>query len=121
MRFKKSIFAGLAILSLVGLLNLTGNSAVMAEPLEDAEELAATGTAEGHLAAAKVYQREVEELDAKAAEFETAASKVRPFMDKLRTATEANRAEAKEMQELIAAHLREANLLHGKVISVRAQ
>jgi len=115
MRFKKSIVGGLAMLPLVGLLSLTGNSGVMAEPLKDAEELAATGTAEGHLAAARVYQTEVQELDAKAAEIETAASKVRPYMDKLRTAAEANRAETKEMQELYAAHLREANVLHGKV------
>ena len=115
MRFKKSIVGGLAMLPMVGLLSLTGNSRVMAEPMKDAEELAATGTAEGHLAAARVYQTEVRELDSKAAEIETAASKVRPYMDQLRAAAEANRAEMKEMQELYAAHVREANVLYGKV------
>ena len=117
MKVKKSIFGALAMLPLVGLLSLTGNSGVMAEPLKDAEELAAAGTTEGHLAAARVYQREIQELDAKAAEIETAASKMRPYMDKLRTAAEANRAEAKEMQELYATHWREANVLYGKVQS----
>lgn len=115
MRFKKSIVGGLALFPLVGLLSLMGNSGVMAEPRKDAEELAAIGTAEGHLAAARVYQIEVRELAAKAAEIETEASKVRPYIDKLRTAAEANRVETKEMQELYAAHLREANVLHGKV------
>src|SRR5262245_17772779 len=115
MRVKKSIFGGLAMLHLVGLFSLTGNSGVMAEPLKDAEELAAAGTRESHIAAAVVYQREIQELDAKFAEIETAASKMRPYMDKLRTAAEANRAEAKKMQELYTTHWREANVLHGKV------
>jgi hypothetical protein len=110
----------LAMLPLVGLLSLTGNNGVMAAPLE--EKLAATGTAEDHLAAARLYQNEARGLDAEAAKFETAVSKIGRYEDTkgfkraaLTAAAQEKRVDAKEMQELYAAHMRQANALHGKV------
>jgi hypothetical protein len=92
----------------------------MAASLE--EKLAAAGTAEDHLAAARLYQNEARELDAEAAKFETAVSKIGRYDDTkgfkraaLTAAAQEKRVDAKEMQELYAAHLRQANALHGKV------
>ena len=120
MRFKKSIIGALTVLPLIGLLSLTGNSGVLAASLE--ENLAATGTAEDHLAAARLYQNEARELDAEAAQFETAVSKIGRYEDTkgfrraaLTAAAQEKRYDAKEMQELYAAHMRQANALHGKV------
>ena len=121
MRVKKTIFGALAMLPLVGLLSLTGNNnGAMAASLE--EKLAATGTAEDHLAAARLYQNEARELDAEAAQFETAVSKIGRYEDTkgfrraaLTAAAQEKRVDAKEMQELYAAHMRQANALHGKV------
>ena len=120
MRSRKFIMGALAILPLVGLLSLTGNHGVMAASLE--EKLAATGAAEDHLAAARLYQNEAQELDAEAAKFETAVSKIGRYQDTkgfqraaLTAAAQEKRYEAKEMQELYAAHMRQANALHGKV------
>ena len=121
MRVKKTIFVALAMLPLVGLLSLTGNThGAVAASLE--EKLAATGTAEDHLAAARLYQNEARELDAEAAQFETAVSKIGRYEDTkgfrraaLMAAAQEKRYDAKEMQELYAAHMRQANALHGKV------
>ena len=123
MRVKKTIFGALAMLPLVGLLSLTGNTnGAMAASLE--EKLAATGTAEDHLAAARLYQNEARELDAEAAQFETAVSKIGRYEDTkgfrraaLTAAAQEKRVDAKEMQELYAAHMRQANALHGKLQS----
>ena len=120
MRFKKSIYGTLAMLPLVGLLSLMGNSGVLAASSE--EKLAATGSAEDHLAAARHYQNEAIELNAEVAQFETAVSKIGRYEDTkgfkraaLTAAAEEKRVDAKEMQELYAAHMRQANALHGKV------
>jgi hypothetical protein len=120
MRSRKSIMGALAMLPLVGLLSLTGNHGAMAASLE--EKLAATGTAEDHLAAARYYQNEARELDAEAAKFETAVSKIGRYEDTkgfrraaLTAAAQEKRVDAKEMQELYATHMRQANTLHGKV------
>ena len=120
MRFKKFTFGALAMLPLVGLLSFTGNNGAMAAPLE--EKLGAAATAEDHLAAARLYQNEAQELGAEAAKFETAVSNIGRYEDTkgnlraaLRTAAQEKRVDAKEMQELYAAHMKQANALHGKV------
>ena len=120
MRARKSIIGALAMLPLVGLLSLTGTSGVLAAPLE--EKLAATGTAEEHLAAAKLYQNEAQELTAEAIQFETAVSKIGRYDDTkgfrraaLTGAAQEKRYDAAEMQELYATHMRQANVLQGKV------
>ena len=120
MRFKKFTFGALAMLPLVGLLSFTGNNGAMAAPLE--EKLAAGATAEDHLAAARLYQNEAQELAVEAAKFETAVSKIGRYEDTkgfrraaLTAAAQEKRVDAKEMQELYAAHMRQANALHGKV------
>ena len=122
MRSRNRIIGALAMLPLVGLLGLTGYNGAMAAPLE--EMAAATGTAEDHLAAARLYQNEARELDAEAAKFETAVSKIGRYEDTkgfkraaLMAAAQEKRVDAKEMQELYAAHMRQANALHGKVQS----
>jgi len=122
MRSRNRIIGALAMLPLVGLLGLTGYNGAMAAPLE--EMAAATGTAEDHLAAARLYQNEARELDAEAAKFETAVSKIGRYEDTkgfkraaLTAAAQEKRVDAKEMQELYAAHMRQANALHGKVQS----
>ncbi len=120
MRSRNRIIGALAMLPLVGLLGLTGYNGAMAAPLE--EMVAATGTAEDHLAAARLYQNEARELDAEAAKFETAVSKIGRYEDTkgfkraaLTAAAQEKRVDAKEMQELYVAHMRQANALHGKV------
>jgi len=120
MRSRNRIIGALAMLPLVGLLGLTGYNGAMAAPLE--EMAAATGTAEDHLAAARLYQNEARELAAEAAKFETAVSKIGRYEDTkgfkraaLTAAAQEKRVDAKEMQELYAAHMRQANALHGKV------
>jgi hypothetical protein len=120
MRYNKSVFGALAMLPLVGLLGLTGNNGVMAASLE--ETLAATGTADDHLAAARLYQTKERELEAEAAEFKTAVSKIGRYDDPkgfrrgaLTMAAQQKESDAKEMQEMYAAHLWQANALHGKV------
>ena len=120
MKSRNRIIGALAMLPLVGVLGLTGTNGAMAASLE--EKLAAAGTAEDHLAAARLYQNEARELDAEAAKFETAVSKIGRYDDTkgfkraaLTAAAQEKRVDAKEMQELYAAHLRQANALHGKV------
>ena len=120
MRFKKFTIGALAMLPLVGLLSLTGNTGAMAAPLE--EKLAAAATAEDHLAAARLYQAKAQALEAEAAEFKTVASKIGRSEDPkgfrrgaLTMAAQQKQAEMKEMQELHATHMRQANVLLGKV------
>jgi len=120
MKSRNRIIGALAMLPLVGVLGLTGTNGAMAASLE--EKLAAAGTAEDHLAAARLYQNEARELDAEAAKFETAVSKIGRYDDTkgfkraaLTAAAQEKRVDAKEMQELYAAHLRQANALHGKL------
>ena len=108
------------MLSLVGLLSLTGNSGVMAAPSE--ETLAATGTENDHLAAARHYQVEAQELKTEAAEFRAAVAKIGRYEDRkglrrgaLTMAAQKKEDDANEMQELYVTHLRLANVLHGNV------
>jgi hypothetical protein len=124
MRSNKSILGVLARLPLIRLLNLKGYSRVLPATLE--EQLASTGNADDHLAAAMVYQNKAQELEAEAVEFETAASKISPYEDTkgfrrgaLMTAVQEKRHRAKQMQELFAAHLGKAQALHGTVQSER--
>jgi len=116
MRFKKRIVGGLALLPLVGLLSLTGNSGVMAALSE--ETLAATGTEDDHLVAARLYQNKEQALEAEAIEFRTAASKIGQYEDTkgfrreaLTMAAQKKEADARKMQALYATHMRQANLL----------
>ena len=120
MRFKKFTFGALAMLPLVGLLSFTGNNGAMAAPLE--EQLAAGATAEDHLAAARLYQNEAQELAVEAAQFETAVSKIGRYEDTkgfrrgaLTMAAQQKQSDANEMQKLYATHMRQANALIGKV------
>ena len=120
MRFNKPIVGVLGTLSLVGLLTLAGCSGVLSTTLE--EKLAAGGTADDHLAAAMLYQAKAREFEANAAQFETALSKIGPYQDTKgflraawRSAAQENRYEAKQMQQLYATHLAQAQALHGKV------
>ncbi len=120
MRFNKSIGGVLTMLPLVGLLTLTGCSGVLPATLE--ETLATGGTADDHLAAAMLYQDKARELDANAARFETAVSKIGPYDDPkgfrraaLTMAVQKNRYDAQQMQELYATHLAQAQTLHGKL------
>ena len=117
MKFKKPTFVGVAMLPLVGLLSVTGNSGVMAAE----ETLAATGTAEDHLAAARLYQAKAQALEAEAAEFKTVASKIGRSEDPkgfrrgaLTMAAQQKQAEMKEMQELYVTHFKQAQSLHSK-------
>jgi hypothetical protein len=120
MRFDRSKFGVMAMLPLIGLLTLTGCSGVLSATME--EKLAAGGTADDHLAAARLYQDKARELNANAAQYETALSKIGPYEDTkgfrrgaLTAAAQENRYEAKQMQEQYATHLAEAQALYGKV------
>ncbi len=120
MRFNKAIGGVLTMLPLVGLLTLAGCSGVLSTTLE--EKLAAGGTADDHLAAAMLYQDKAREFEANAAQFETALSKIGPYEDTkgfrrgaLRMAAQEKRHDAQEMQTLYAAHLAQAQTLHGKL------
>jgi len=103
---------------LARLLNLKGGSRVLPSTLE--ERLATSGSADDHLAAAKVYQDKARELEAEAVKYETAASKTGPNDSKgfqhaaLLNAAQQKRADAKEMQELYVTHVKQAQSLHGK-------
>jgi hypothetical protein len=121
MKFRNRIIGALALLPLVGLLGLTGNHGAMAASLE--EKLAATGTVEDHLAAARYYQNEARELDAEAAKFETAVSKIGRYEDTkgfrraaLTAAAQEKRVDAKEMQERYATHFKQSQALYGKAL-----
>ena len=122
MKFTESMASILAILPLVGLLNLTGCSGVLPATLE--EKLASGGTADDHFAAAMLYQNKARELEAEAVEFEVAVSKFgasrdsRGFHhDALRMAAQKKRYDAQQMQALYAAHLAQAQTpaLHEKI------
>lgn len=120
MRFHKSIGGMLAMLPLVGLLTLTGCGGVLSATLE--KTLTTGGTADDHLAAARLYQDKARELKTNAAEFETAVSKIGPYDDPkgfrraaLTMAAQENRSDATQMQELYASHLAQAQTLHGKL------
>ncbi len=120
MRFNKAIGGVLAMLPLVGLLTLTGYSGVLAATLE--ETLATGGTADEHLAAARLYLDKAQALKAEAVEYETVVSKIGPLEDTkgfrrgaLRMAAQEKRHDAQEMQTLYAAHLAQAQTLHGKI------
>lgn len=101
MRSKKSIFGVLTVLPLMGVLSLTGYSGVLAE----------TGNTEGNPMSAMVLKNKVQELQAEAAQFEAAASKISPYADTkgfrrggLKAAAQEKRYEAKQMQDMYAAH-----------------
>jgi hypothetical protein len=120
MRFNKSIIGGLTMLSLVGLLNLTGGSEVLSATMED--KLASKPTADDHLAAARWYLDKAQALTAEAVKFETAVSKIGRYDDPkgfrraaLTMGAQENRHDAQEMQELYATHLVQAQTLHGKI------
>ena len=119
MRFNKSIFGVLAMLSLLGSLGLTGCSTVLPETLE--AKLVSNATAEDHLAAAMLYQNKAREMEAEAIQFETAVSKVGSYADTkgfhraaLRGAAQEKRYGATQMQQLYAQHLSQARALYGK-------
>ena len=69
-----------------------------------------------------MYQNEARELEAEAVESETAVSKFTPYQDSkgfhhgpLKMAAHGKRYEAKQMQDLYAAHLAQAQALCGKL------
>jgi hypothetical protein len=120
MKFKKSIVGVLAMLPLVAGLTLAGYSGAQSATLQ--EKLVASPAPDDHLAAARMYQNEARELEAEAVEYETAVSKITPYQDSkgfhhgaLRIAAQGKRHEAKQMQELYASHLAQAQALHGKL------
>ena len=119
MRFNKSRVGALAVFALVSLLNLAGCSGVLPAALE--EKLASGGTADDHLAAAMLYQTKARELEAEAAEYEAQVPKAGLSGDSkgfhhetLRMAAQQKRYAAKQMQQLYASHLAQAQALHGK-------
>lgn len=120
MRFTESMASILAILPLVGLLNLTGCSGVLPATLE--EKLASGGTADDHIAAAMLYQAKVQALEAEAVEYEIAVTKFGAsggskgfHHEALRMAAQQKRHDAQQMQTLYAAHLAKALALRGKL------
>jgi hypothetical protein len=122
MMYNKPIFGALATLALLGLLGLAGCNRVLPATLE--EKLAATGTADDHLAAAMLYLNKVRELEAEAIEYETAVSKHgRSGSSKdfhyaaLTMAAQQKRSDANQMRALYATHLAQAQTLHGKISS----
>jgi hypothetical protein len=120
MRSNKFLLGTLAVLPLVGLLSFTGCSSGLPATLQ--EQLAATGTAQDHHAAAMWYQNKARELEAEAIKYETAASKTGPNDSKgfqhaaLLNAAQQKRVDAKEMQERYAAHFKQSQSLHGKAL-----
>ena len=119
MRFNKPIVGVLGTLSLMGLLTLAGCSGVLPATLE--ARLASGGTADDHLAAAMLYQNKARELEADAVEYETQVSKIAFSSDSkgfhhaaLRWAAQQKRLDAKQMQQLYATHLAQAQALYGK-------
>ncbi|HKP01629.1 MAG TPA: hypothetical protein VJU02_08350 [Nitrospiraceae bacterium] len=121
MTYTESVLGAVTMLSLVGLLGLMSCSRVLPATLE--EKLASSSaTAGDHLAAAMLYQNKERELEAEARKFETALATTNFSADSkgfhraaLRAAAQEKRHEAKEMQKLYAAHLRQGRALHGKV------
>jgi hypothetical protein len=107
-------------LPLAGVLNLAGYSGALSANLD--ERLASSPAPDDHLAAARMYQNEARELEAEAVEYETAVSKFTPYQDSkgfhrgvLKMAAQGKRYEAKQMQDVYAAHLAQAQALHGKL------
>lgn len=120
MKVNKPIIGVLGMLPLVGLLTLAGYNGALAATLD--EKLAAGGTADDHLAAAMLYQDKARELTTEAAEYEAVVAKIGPYEDTkgfrrgaLRMAAQEKRHDAQQMQQLYAAHLAQAQVLHGKV------
>ncbi|BFU96071.1 MAG: hypothetical protein NTNFB02_27930 [Nitrospira sp.] len=82
--------------------------------------VASQGTADDHLAAALVYQKEAERAHTKADTFEKAAASIRPLEDTkgfrrsaLMTAAQTYQQYAGEMQQLYAAHQAKAETMLG--------
>lgn len=110
---------GLLLLPLVGLLGLTGCGSVLPAQLDS--RLASNGNAEDHMAAAMLYQKEAEQLSAKAIQYEERASQIRSLEDPkgfrrgaFEIAAQENRTKAKEMEQLYAAHFEKAQTMYGK-------
>ncbi len=79
------------------------------------------GTADDHLAAARLYQKESLRAQAEANKYEQAAASIRPIEDTkgfrrsaLIMAAQTNQQYAGEMQKLYAAHLTKAETMMGK-------
>ena len=118
MTYTKCVFGALAMLALVGLLGLTGCNRVLPATLE--ERLATTGTADDHLAAARLYLEKARELETEAVEYETVVSthgRSRSSKDfhytALRHAAQQKRSDANQMRALYATHLEQAQSLVG--------
>jgi hypothetical protein len=119
MRINTFIFGVLVMLPLLGLLGLTGCSAVLPATLE--AKLASNATAEDHLAAAMLYQNKARELEVEANQFETAVANVGSYADTkgfhraaLRSGAQEKRYGATQMQQLYVQHLGQARVLYGK-------
>ena len=118
MMSRKSLYGVLAAFPLAGLLGLIGCSAVAATQLE--RPLVSNGSADDHMAAARLYQSQAQQLAAEADRYEAEASKIGPYEDPkgirrggLVTAGQAKRGAAKEMQELYVVHFGKAQALYG--------
>ena len=119
MRFNKFRVGVLVLFALGSLLTLAGCSGVLPATLE--KKLASGGTADDHLAAAMLYQNKARELEVEAVEYEAQVPKAGRSGDSkgfhheaLRMAAQQKRYAAKQMEELYASHLAQAQALHGK-------
>src|SRR5262245_52836597 len=118
MTYDKPIFAALAMWLLVGLLALTGCSRVLPPTLE--ERLETRGSADDHLAAARLYLNKARELEAEAVEYESVVPKgwhsgaSKDFHNAaLVMAAQQKRSDARQMRALYATHLAQAQSLRG--------
>lgn len=90
-------------------------------PSQVESRIAKDGTADDHLAAALVYQKEAQRVEAAANKYERAAASIRPIEDPkgfrrsaLMTAAQTHKQYAGEMLELYAAHQTKAETMMGK-------
>jgi len=96
---------------------IAGDS-VLPAPLEN--RVTSNGTADDHVAAAMLYQRESQRLQAEASKYEQTAAAIGPLEDPkgfrrsgLIQTAESLRAKAAEMQQLYAAHQKKAESMTG--------
>ncbi|MDF0644764.1 MAG: hypothetical protein P0111_12075 [Nitrospira sp.] len=111
-----------AVLSLA-LIGTVGNSFATDQVIPNDLEtrVASDGTAEDHLAAALLYQKEAQRAQAEVNKYQQTAASIRPIEDPkgfrrnaLTTAAQTHQLYAGEMQQLYAAHQTKADTMLGK-------
>jgi hypothetical protein len=90
-------------------------------PSDLQNDVASHGTADDHLAAALLYQKEAQQAQAEVSKYRQTAASIRPIEDPkgfrrsaLTTAAQERQQYAGEMQQLYAAHLSKAETMLGK-------